>query len=154
VPGRVRSLEPTAQLVRLLHAKPGSEGTAKRGRLRWRGQFHPTPASAVYTVEILHTVGFRPEIRVIDPEMEHRPGEALPHVFPGDLLCVYRGDQWTADKPLAAILPWITEWLFYYELWLGTGRWYGGGHEVRTGKKNARSTERGTDGLPSRAGRM
>lgn len=151
--GRVHSLEPAAQLLRLRNAKPGSEGTAKRGHLRWRGQFQPTSASAVYTVEIQHTVGLRPEIRVIDPELERRPGEALPHVFPGDLLCVYRGDQWTADKPLTAILPWITEWLFYYELWLGTGQWHGGGHEVRTGKKAARTTERGTTGPSSRGGR-
>ena len=152
--GRVHSLEPTAQLVRLLTAKPGSAGTAKRGHLSWRGQFQPTLASAVYTVEIRHTVGHRPDIRVIEPVLERRPGEALPHVFPRDLLCVYQGDQWTADKPLTAILPWITEWLLYFELWLATGLWLGGGHEVRTGKKESRDTDRGTDGLPSRAQRI
>jgi hypothetical protein len=151
VAGRVHSLEPTAQLVRLRNAKPGSTGTAKHGHLSWRGQFQPTPASAVYTVEIQHTVGRRPEIRVIEPALEGRPGEALPHVFSGDLLCVYQGDQWTADKPLAVVLPWISEWLLYYELWLATGRWLGGGHEVRTGKKDSRSTDRGTDGRLSRA---
>jgi hypothetical protein len=26
------------------------------------------------------------------------------------------------------ILPWISEWLFFYELWLFTGDWLGGGH--------------------------
>jgi hypothetical protein len=149
--GRIHSLEPTAQLVRLKNAKPGSDGTAKHGHLRWRGKFQPTSASAVYTVEIQHTVGHRPVIRVIDPPLEGRPGEALPHVFPGDLLCVYRGDQWTADKSLALILPWISEWLLYYELWLTTGKWYGGGHEVRTAKKDSGGTGRGTDGLLSRA---
>jgi len=151
VTGRIHSLEPTVQRLRLLRAKPGSEGTVKRGHLTWRGTFQPTSASAVYTVEIQHTVGLRPDIRVIDPPLEGRPGEALPHVFPGDLLCVYRGDQWTANRPLTAILPWITEWLFYYELWLATGQWYGGGHVVRTGKKDARTPDRGVDARSQRA---
>ena len=25
------------------------------------------------------------------------------------------------------IVPWASEWLFYYEIWKGTGEWYGGG---------------------------
>ena len=25
------------------------------------------------------------------------------------------------------IVPWCSEWLFYYELWLATGEWLGGG---------------------------
>jgi hypothetical protein len=25
------------------------------------------------------------------------------------------------------ILPWAVEWLAYYEIWLATGVWYGGG---------------------------
>jgi hypothetical protein len=26
------------------------------------------------------------------------------------------------------VVPWISEWLLYYELWLFTGEWTGGGH--------------------------
>lgn len=26
------------------------------------------------------------------------------------------------------IVPWTSEWLFYYEIWLATGQWHGGGH--------------------------
>lgn len=25
------------------------------------------------------------------------------------------------------ILPWTSLWLYYYEIWLGTGKWEGGG---------------------------
>jgi hypothetical protein len=33
------------------------------------------------------------------------------------------------DRLLAiTVVPWISEWLIYYELWLVTGRWLGGGH--------------------------
>jgi hypothetical protein len=35
------------------------------------------------------------------------------------------------DRLLAiTVVPWISEWLIYYELWLVTGRWLGGGHTV------------------------
>lgn len=26
------------------------------------------------------------------------------------------------------IIPWIQEWLYYYEIWLATDEWRGGGH--------------------------
>lgn len=26
------------------------------------------------------------------------------------------------------IIPWVADWLLYYELWLATGEWLGGGH--------------------------
>jgi hypothetical protein len=32
----------------------------------------------------------------------------------------------------ATILPWTTEWLIHYKLWLITGRWAGGGHTHTT----------------------
>jgi hypothetical protein len=139
--------------MRLLNSMPGSKGTVKRGQLTWRGRIQPTPASAVYTVEIRHVVGRRPDISVIDPELEGRPGEGLPHVFPGNLLCVYRGDQWTADKSLAIVVPWISEWLLFYELWLPTGKWLGGGHEVRLDQKRRDHDHGGGDGVAPNLGR-
>lgn len=27
------------------------------------------------------------------------------------------------------ILPWTSQWLLYYELWLITGHWMGSGHD-------------------------
>ncbi len=29
------------------------------------------------------------------------------------------------------IIPWAQEWLYFYEIWLSTGRWCGGGHEIK-----------------------
>jgi hypothetical protein len=26
------------------------------------------------------------------------------------------------------IIPWTSEWLYFYELWVFTGEWHGGGH--------------------------
>ena len=32
--------------------------------------------------------------------------------------------NWIADT----IVPWAQEWLYYYEIWLATNEWCGGGH--------------------------
>lgn len=31
----------------------------------------------------------------------------------------------------ATIIPWTSEWLFNYEVWLATGEWRGGGMHPR-----------------------
>ena len=30
-------------------------------------------------------------------------------------------------KIALTIVPWLSLWLFYYEVWRATGTWYGGG---------------------------
>ena len=42
--------------------------------------------------------------------------------------------EW-AERMLIAeiIVPWISEWLLHYEIWLVTGEWHGGGMHVRRG---------------------
>ena len=37
-------------------------------------------------------------------------------------------DDWDNSKYDSDLIPWISEWLFYFEMWLITGEWYGGGH--------------------------
>jgi hypothetical protein len=40
----------------------------------------------------------------------------------------YEPDEWKSNMPLAnTVLPWTTEWLYYYEIWLVPGEWTGGG---------------------------
>lgn len=36
--------------------------------------------------------------------------------------------EWTSEMPLAeTIIPWASLWLFYFEDWLVTNGWKGGG---------------------------
>lgn len=67
---------------------------------------------------------------VVDPPLDLHEGEPkLPHVYPGDELCLYYPSQWRSDLLLAVtVLPWTAEWLLHYEIWLATGKWTGGGH--------------------------
>lgn len=71
----------------------------------------------------------RPQIRVLRPELTLREGHRrLPHVFEGNLLCVHEAYDWNAKMMVAyTIVPWISAWLYFYEVWLDTGYWEGEG---------------------------
>jgi hypothetical protein len=90
----------------------------------------PTPAARRYTILMRYRLGFRPEVRVIDPMLHVREGtDEVPHTFENNLLCLHLNSEWRPTMSLAdTIVPWASEWLFYYELWLATGTWHGGGH--------------------------
>ena len=56
----------------------------------------------------------------------------LPHVYQQNppLLCVYRPTkgEWTSRMRLdQTIVPWTSLWLFYFEEWLASNEWKGGG---------------------------
>jgi hypothetical protein len=109
---------------------PGEQRpTLGADRLRWTVRLRPTPLSVTYTVLIDYRSGHCPRVVVIDPPLEIPDGKTLPHVFPGDELCLFYGTEFDGRKDLIAdtIVPWISEWLYFYELWLTTGEWHGGG---------------------------
>lgn len=72
----------------------------------------------------------RPEVVVLDPPLDVPEGRSLPHVFPGDRLCLHYPGEWDDSMLVATtIVPWASEWLLHYEIWKSTGEWHGGGHE-------------------------
>lgn len=63
----------------------------------------------------------------------------LPHVYSSkeQRLCLYSPskEEWTKEKLIAStIIPWISKWLFFYEIWLVNGEWLGGGHDEYASK--------------------
>jgi hypothetical protein len=59
-----------------------------------------------------------------------RDGESLPHVWSHHrrLLCLHRAEDWNPKHLIAnTIVPWAAEWFLFYEIWLITGEWDGGG---------------------------
>ncbi len=101
------------------------------GRLRWTGTLQPTPLSVTYVMQITYRAdGHAPEVRVVSPEIHAPEGARLPHVYPGERLCLCYPGEWNDGKMIArTIIPWASEWLLHYEIWSFTGRWHGGGHE-------------------------
>ena len=124
------------QLARARACYPHFRSGVHGKRLWVQGDIRPTEMSATYCVRIEYEAGEPPDVRVLSPALVPRePGGALPHVYPGDRLCLYLpgGGEWTPGRPLAALLvPWASEWLFFYELWHATGEWLGGGVEPQS----------------------
>lgn len=111
------------------HYPQFSSKTNRGNRIVWTGELQPTARSARYRVQVTYVVPRRPEIRVLEPELQKRDdSDRLPHVFPGNLLCVHEARDWNATMLIAAtIIPWICNWLYFYEVWLDTGCWEGEG---------------------------
>lgn len=104
-----------------------------RNIVSWTGLIQPTNISETYAIKIVYEFYKKPRIDVLSPKLELVAGaEELPHVYQEDNLCLYyphRG-EWHSGKFIADwIVPWTSLWLMYYETWLATGKWLGGGIE-------------------------
>ena len=98
----------------------------------------PTPLSATYRVKLVYQWSTSPNVFVIKPKLTLAKGkQKLPHVYntPMQHLCLYyrKAREWDTHMLLAkTIVPWTSEWLQFYELWLPNGVWQGGGIEHET----------------------
>lgn len=97
----------------------------------WTGTLQPTSLSKVYTVQIEYSLNMnQPNVTVLSPPLMKRGDESIPHVYPGNKLCLFlpRKKEWTKEKLISqTIIPWTSLWLYYYEMWHATGEWLGGG---------------------------
>lgn len=96
----------------------------------WIYQLQPTEGSPFYSFKLVYD-DIRPRIYILDL-LERVDGNLeLPHVWNDKKqeICLYYPiyKEWTHYKKISIFVPWVSEWLYYYELWLVTGTWYGGG---------------------------
>jgi hypothetical protein len=112
-----------------LHAQfPNATVKLKPTLLDWTDTIQPTAISRSYTVRITYDRRRYPKVRILAPTLESRPGESLPHVWSDGSLCLHVEEDWTPDMLIVnTTVPWTSEWLIHYEIWKGTGTWYGGG---------------------------
>lgn len=107
------------------------------GKLVWEFSARPTPLSREYEVRIVYHHGDVPEVFVIRPDLtEVSEGRTLPHVYSQKptRLCLYlpNSGEWSPAMAIAdSLVPWATLWLFYFEEWLSTGKWSGGGQHPK-----------------------
>lgn len=138
-----RPLAPAAQRGALLARLPDSHGVLRAGRLVWRGKLHPAEFCAEYEVLIDHQERESPLVYVAAPRLRLHDDEPLPHVYSWNTLCLYLDRrQWDASLPIAdTLVPWTSEWLYFYELWAAGGGWQGEGPHPTPGSTN-RATRR------------
>jgi hypothetical protein len=109
-------------------------------RLLWQCRLRPSPISREYSLLLSYQPrGPRPLPRtfVMSPDLRAlTAGYAIPHVYLDECveMCLFypRSSQWHTGMSLAdTVVPWALMWLLYFEDWLATGVWAGGGiHEV------------------------
>ena len=117
-------------------------------RAVWSGKLKPSDTEYFIRIDYelpphfalaLPTLDYFPRVYVLSPRLERRPFAQLgplPHVwwkpdFQGEpCLCLFKATNydWTYSSPLTeTTIPDASEWLFFYELWLVTNKWFGGG---------------------------
>lgn len=109
-------------------------------QLKAIGEMQPTARSGKYEVEVKYRLHKPPEIRIVKPKLiVNFNGDEIPHVYPGNQLCLYQpkyAEFKFSDYLSSTIFPWISLWLYHYEVWHMTGNWKGGGeHPVKLNRK-------------------
>lgn len=137
---RIKPIQLITQEKLLLKAFPDSYTKRNKNKsLIWIGQLQPTPLSRIYTI-LVNLVDNNVETFVVEPNKLklYEGEESLPHVYstPKQKLCLFfpDGTEWNNGKKLVdTIIPWASEWLYFYEIWLVTGEWLGGGtvHDIK-----------------------
>ncbi|ASZ15882.1 MULTISPECIES: hypothetical protein [Bacillus cereus group] len=131
------------QIIAMNLAFPDFKVEWKKNTVIWTGSLQPTPLSKGYTVEIAYSLDMQqPEVIVLNPSLQKRGKEKIPHVYPGNKLCLFRPKkkEWTKQMFIfETIVPWASLWLYYYEVWHATGEWLGGGEHPIARKKQKKS---------------
>ena len=122
------------QQLLFLRSNPTIEGvgTLSDKKLSWQMAVQPTPLARSYQVNISYLPGETPSVQIADPDLELlASGRPLPHVYNKPLrLCLNLPGtgEWEPKKRIdLTIVPWTYLWLYYFEDWLWTGDWKGGG---------------------------
>jgi hypothetical protein len=109
------------------------EGSVRLGKLRWQFNCIPTPMARTYRIDVQYKVGTNPDVFVIDPHLPTlAKGQKLPHVYSEEPteLCLWLPStkEWHPSLRLdQTVIPWTYLWLYYFEDWLLTADWKGGG---------------------------
>ncbi|MBU9839277.1 MULTISPECIES: hypothetical protein [Enterobacterales] len=117
--------------------------TDKNKKLVWEGILSPGPFSREYTIRVEYSPPSTPDCYVLSPVLkELSQGTKIPHTYATlphlkrTQLCLYlprkrhpdKYAEWRPQLLLSeTVLPWASLWLFYFEQWLFSGKWEGGG---------------------------
>lgn len=129
-----RTLTASQQFLNL-RTNPISSGSGslRAGQLTWRCAVTPTPISRSYELRIDYRQGDTPRAYIDAPNLVAlAEGRRLPHVYEQQptRLCLYLPGtrEWTPALRLdQTIVPWATLWLYFFEDWLVSDEWKGGG---------------------------
>lgn len=107
----------------------------------WIVKIKPTYISRSYDIRLECEVNKPPYVYLYGENLKNLECSDFPHIYGRNInkhevrLCLALPKEFNYSMFIAdTIIPWTVEWLFYYEIWLYSGTWYGGG--VHPQKKN------------------
>ena len=132
-----KTLSMGKQLFALKSRFPSSRVTHDKGKLVWTTEITPADGCETYNLRLTWSKGRFPEVWASGGALERCDDfGSIPHKFGFDAkaksvnLCLQRRD-WNGRQLIAdTYVPWAMEWLVFFELWLATGEWLGGGEHA------------------------
>lgn len=102
------------------------------GKMELLLKLKPTSASIEYEVKLIAKKGKKTvDVFVVNPKIKlYENKRRVPHTYSNGSLCLYypKYNEWFyTDSWAETLIPWTSLWLFYYEIWIETGEWLGGG---------------------------
>lgn len=129
-----KALTLAQQLGTLRQDWPEGQGQLTKAGLEWYVALQPTPLSRSYVIRLTYSaLSSWPEIHVVSPALRELVGpSAIPHLYCQRTirLCLFTPwlREWQPHQRISRTLVlWAKTWLFYFEDWLATGKWEGGG---------------------------
>lgn len=96
-----------------------------KGKVICSGEIQPTPECEKYKVKIEFFPGRQPQVFIKSPDL---PSNNEIHIYNEGFLCLFDPSetQWKDTLKMSEYtIPWLVEWILYYELWKITGKWEG-----------------------------
>lgn len=130
-----KSLSQTLQFEYASDKFSNTKVSYRKGKLRFSMMLQPTPFSPFYPIEIIKGKKGTFEVWLVG-NIKKIESPEFPHNYKVDIknnrvkLCLYHPKkfEWGRDQAIHdTIIPWASEWLYYYEYWLDDGIWRGGG---------------------------
>lgn len=122
------------QQIALMQSYPDAVCYIHHGTLTWEGAICPTALSRTYQVSVTYKIGLRPQVTVTGDDLPGLDRPDFPHKFTIDRknnsvkICLHLRHEFDSSELISdCIIPWAAEWLYFYEIWLATGEWCGGG---------------------------
>jgi hypothetical protein len=124
-----------AQQYLALRSNPvcDGRGSLSRGQLVWTWRVAPSALGRLYTLRVVFKEGGFPKVFVEQPDLVALvAGRKIPHVYSESpvKLCLYLpgSGEWHGGLLIAnTIVPWAALWLYFFEEWLVSDDWKGGG---------------------------
>ena len=130
---------------------PLGNGECKSNYFYWEFNAKPSTFSKIYRVLLIWDFKLlSPKVFILNDELHQiSKSRNIPHLYDRDKiqLCLHYPSfkEFRADMPLClSLIPWTYLWLSYYEEWLFSDEWKGGGKhpEVKKSKRKKSFSKR------------